>query len=317
MEAKWLEDFLSLSDTKSFSRSARSRHLTQSAFSRRIVALETWMGAKLVDRSVNPITLTPAGRMFRSLAADILRSMTAARNLVGGYEQFAENDHVVHFAVAHTLVFTLFPDWLKRLTSEFGHIMARVQAVNVPEGVQHLVAGDCDLLIGYHHPQLPIALDPNHFPFLTLGVERIVPVSAVANDGKPLFELPGKSSRPLPLLAYSSGAFLGNVVEMLLMNATEPYALFRCFETHMSEALKGMVVAGHGIGWLPESCITKELSEGNLARAGSNVWATELEIRLYRPLKERGQAAERLWAFISNQVNEPRTDQLPDIVTAP
>jgi DNA-binding transcriptional LysR family regulator len=309
MEAKWLEDFLSLSDTKSFSRSARSRHLTQSAFSRRIVALETWMGTKLVDRSVNPITLTPAGRMFRSLAADILRSMYAARNLVGGYEQFAENDHVVHFAVAHTLVFTLFPDWLKRLTSEFGNIMARVQAVNVPEGVQHLVAGDCDLLIGYHHPQLPIALDPNHFPYLTLGVERIVPVSAVGKDGKPLFELPGKSGRPLPLLAYSSGAFLGNVVEMLLMNATEPYSLFRCFETHMSEALKGMVVAGHGIGWLPESCITKELSEGTLVRAGSDVWATELEIRLYRPIKERGKTAERLWAFISNQLVEPRMGQ--------
>ena len=94
--------------------------------------------------------------------------------------------------------------------------------------------GDCDLLIGYHHPQLPIALDPNHFPYLTLGVERIVPVSAVGKDGKPLFELPGKSGRPLPLLAYSSGAFLGNVVEMLLMNATEPYSLYRCFETHMS-----------------------------------------------------------------------------------
>ncbi len=82
------------------------------------MALETWMGTRLFDRSVNPITLTPAGRMFRSLAADILRSMHAARNLVGGYEQFAENDHVVHFAVAHTLVFTLFPDWLKRLTNE-------------------------------------------------------------------------------------------------------------------------------------------------------------------------------------------------------
>ncbi|SIN98915.1 MULTISPECIES: LysR substrate-binding domain-containing protein [Paraburkholderia] len=315
MEAKWLEDFLSLSDTKSFSRSARSRHLTQSAFSRRIVALETWMGTRLFDRSVNPITLTPAGRMFRSLAADILRSMHAARNLVGGYEQFAENDHVVHFAVAHTLVFTLFPDWLKRLTNEFGNIMARVQAVNVPEGVQHLVAGDCDLLIGYHHPQLPIALDPNHFPFLTLGVERIVPVSAAGPDGKPLFELPGKTGRPLPLLAYSSGAFLGNVVEMLLMNATEPYSLYRCFETHMSEALKGMVVAGHGIGWLPESCITKELHEGTLVRAGSNAWATELEIRLYRPVKQRGQAAEQLWAYISNQSIEPRTEVLPEMLT--
>ena len=145
---------------------ARNRHLTQSAFSRRIAALETWMDAKLVDRSINPITLTPAGQMFRGAAADILRSMYAARNLVNGYDQFAASDQAVRFAVAHTLVFTLFPEWLKQLNGEVGHVTARVNAVNVPEGVQQLVEGECDLLLGYHHPQLPIVLDPNHFPFV-------------------------------------------------------------------------------------------------------------------------------------------------------
>ena len=73
-----------------------------------------------------------------------------------------------------------------------------------------------------------------------------------------------------------------------------------------------MVAAGHGIGWLPESCVTKELSDGNLVRAGSNIWATELEIRLYRPVKQRGQAAEQLWAFISNQSVKPRMEPLPE-----
>ncbi|WP_323117863.1 LysR substrate-binding domain-containing protein [Burkholderia alba] len=305
MEAKWLEDFLSLADTKSFSRAARNRHLTQSAFSRRIASLENWMDAKLVDRSVTPITLTPAGQMFRSLAADILRSMYAARNLVNGYDQFAESDHVVRFAVAHTLVFTLFPEWLKRLNRDFGNVTARVNAVNVPEGVQQLVEGECDLLLGYHHPQLPIVLDPNHFPFVNLGVERILPVSTPDADGRPQFQLPGTPGKPLPLLAYSSGAFLGNVVEMLLLNAAEPYVMHRCFETHMSEALKGMVLAGHGIGWLPESCIAKELEDGSLVRAGAGEWVTELEIRLYRSARKRGLAAEQLWSFIINRPAEP------------
>ncbi|MBN3832535.1 LysR substrate-binding domain-containing protein [Burkholderia sp. Ac-20344] len=298
MEAKWLEDFLSLADTKSFSRAARTRHLTQSAFSRRIAALETWMDAKLVDRSINPVALTPAGQMFRGLAADILRSMYAARNLVNGYDQFAASDQVVRFAVAHTLVFTLFPEWLKQLNDEVGHVTTRVNAVNVPEGVQQLVEGECDLLLGYHHPQLPIVLDPNHFPFVTLGVERILPVSTPDARGKPVFELPGTLDAPLPLLAYSSGAFLGNVVEMLLLNATRPYALQRCFETHMSEALKGMVVAGHGIGWLPESCMTKELTDGSLVSAGGLSWGTELEVRLYRSSRKVGVAAEALWSHL-------------------
>src|SRR5258708_12661804 len=138
MEAKWLEDFLSLAETKSFSRSARNRDLTQSAFSRRIVALETWMGTKLVDRSVNPISLTPAGRMFRSLATDILKSMYAARNMVGGYEQFADSDHVIHFSVAHTLVFTLFPDWLKRLTGNSATALPPLNPSTPPAARNHL-----------------------------------------------------------------------------------------------------------------------------------------------------------------------------------
>ena len=40
MDTKWLEDFVSLAETRSFSRSAQLRHVTQPAFSRRIQALE-------------------------------------------------------------------------------------------------------------------------------------------------------------------------------------------------------------------------------------------------------------------------------------
>jgi DNA-binding transcriptional LysR family regulator len=54
METKWLEDFVSLAETRSFSRSAQLRHVTQPAFSRRIQALEAWAGTDLVDRSSIP-----------------------------------------------------------------------------------------------------------------------------------------------------------------------------------------------------------------------------------------------------------------------
>ena len=58
MELKWLEDFLSLANTRNFSKSAEQRNVTQPAFSRRIRALENWLGVSLVDRSTYPTTLT-------------------------------------------------------------------------------------------------------------------------------------------------------------------------------------------------------------------------------------------------------------------
>ena len=72
METKWLEDFVSLAETRSFSRSAQLRHVTQPAFSRRIQALEAWAGTDLVDRSSYPTRLTPAGETFHAQALEIL-----------------------------------------------------------------------------------------------------------------------------------------------------------------------------------------------------------------------------------------------------
>jgi LysR family transcriptional regulator, hypochlorite-specific transcription factor HypT len=301
VEIKWIEDFLCLAETRSYSRAAADRHVTQSALSRRIMALEEWLGVSLLDRSVHPATLTSAGWLFRRLAADLLRDAYAARTLLSGHQPMADSAKVVQFDVAHTLVFTLFPNWLKRLRERVGSLSARVAAVNVPEGVRHLVDGDCDLLLGYHHQQLPIVLDPNCYPFLLLGVERILPFSAPDGQGRPIFQLPGAAGEPLPFMAYSSGAFLGNVVEMILLNSPSPYSLRRCFETHMSEALKAMVVAGHGIGWLPESCVTDEVKEGRLVPAGAADWTTSLDVRLYRSTLSTKPFVDELWTIIDRE----------------
>ena len=75
METRWLEDFVSLAETRSFSRSAQLRHVTQPAFSRRIQALEAWAGTDLVDRSSYPTRLTPAGEAFLAQALDILAQL--------------------------------------------------------------------------------------------------------------------------------------------------------------------------------------------------------------------------------------------------
>ena len=47
MNLSWLEDFLALAASGNFSRAAQERHMTQPAFSRRIRALEEWLGATL------------------------------------------------------------------------------------------------------------------------------------------------------------------------------------------------------------------------------------------------------------------------------
>ena len=79
MDTNWLEDFLALAELKNFSRAADVRNVTQPAFSRRVRALEDWIGAPLFVRGAQGAILTPAGINFRSRADDMIRSLHQAR----------------------------------------------------------------------------------------------------------------------------------------------------------------------------------------------------------------------------------------------
>ena len=97
METKWLEDFVSLAETRSFSRSAQLRHVTQPAFSRRIQALEAWAGTDLVDRSSYPTRLTPAGETLYTQSLEMLQALQSTRAMLRGHA--AAGQDVVEFAV--------------------------------------------------------------------------------------------------------------------------------------------------------------------------------------------------------------------------
>lgn len=79
MEHGWLQDFIALIETGSFSEAAKRRNSSQSAFSRRIQALESWLGARVVDRATQPVTVTPAGMAFFSRAKELLALADDAR----------------------------------------------------------------------------------------------------------------------------------------------------------------------------------------------------------------------------------------------
>ena len=139
METKWLEDFVSLAETRSFSRSAQLRHVTQPAFSRRIQALEAWAGIDLVDRSSYPTRLTPAGETFHAQSLEILGSLASARNMMRSYQ--AAGLDMIEFAAPHTLAFTFFPHWLMDLRQRFGNIKSRLTGLNVHDAVLRLTEG--------------------------------------------------------------------------------------------------------------------------------------------------------------------------------
>lgn len=297
MELKWLEDFLSLADTGSFSRSAELRHVSQPAFSRRIRALEAWLGVALLDRSAYPTRLTEAGEAFKGPAIDMVNRLYATRAQLRGHQAIANDALVV--AVPHTLAFAFFPAWLARLKASFGDVPTRLVAGNVHDVVLMLAEGGCDLLLCYHHPVHPVWLDPARFEGLTLAREHVRPYIPRHRTGEPGWRLPGSAKSPIPFLRYGPGAYLRRMVDTILERAAEPAHLALQYESDMAESLKGMLLAGHGLAFLPDSAVGRELERGEVVCAGGPEWALEMEVRIYRDRANRRPEVTRLWAHLT------------------
>ncbi len=279
METKWLEDFVSLAETRSFSRSAQLRHVTQPAFSRRIQSLEAWAGTDLVDRSSYPTRLTPAGQTLYDQSLEMLQALQSTRAMLRAHTAAAQD--VIEFALPHTLAFTFFPAWLSSLRESCGPIKSRLIALNVHDAVMRLVEGSCDLLIAYHHTAQPIQLDAERYEMLPLGRELLSPYVKPNEQGAPLYALPGAAGQPLPYLAYAPGAYLGRAVDQMVKDSRTPLHLDRVYETDMAEGLKAMALEGHGIAFLPASAVRQEVRAKKLVPAGGEL-ETALDIRIYR-----------------------------------
>ncbi len=305
METKWLEDFVSLAETRSFSRSAQLRHVTQPAFSRRIQALEAWAGCDLVDRSSYPTRLTPAGQTLYAQALEMLQTLQSTRAMLRA--QSAAGQDVIEFAVPHTLAFTFFPAWVSSLRERFGPFKSRLIALNVHDAVMRLVEGGCDLLISYHHESQPLPLDADRYEMASLGQETLAPYCKPDDQGLPLYPLPGRAGHPLPYLGYAPGAYLGRVADLLLARAPAPVHLDRVYETDMAEGLKVMALEGHGVAFLPASAVRRELREQRLVPAAppgeQAALELTLDIRAYRERPAGREAAKRsaqaLWHFLA------------------
>ena len=303
MDTRWLEDFVSLAETRSFSRSAQLRHVTQPAFSRRIQSLEAWAGTDLVDRSSYPTKLTAAGDTLYDQSLDMLRALQSTRAMLRGHTSAGQD--VIEFAVPHTLAFTFFPAWMSMLRQNFGPIKSRLMAQNVHDAVLRLVEGSCDLLIAYFHSSQPFQLDAARYEMVSLGQEIIAPYAKPNAEGAPMYELPGRANQPLPYLGYAPGAYLGMVVDLILKQSKTAIHLDRVYETDMSEGLKAMALEGHGIAFLPHSAIKKDLRAKRLVSAcpaGMNDLTMTMDLRAYRE-KPTGKevnkvAAHALWEYL-------------------
>lgn len=253
-EIRWVEDLLALEQEKSISRAAELRHITQSAFTRRIQNIQDTLGFQILKIDSKTVNFTDVGQILLSTAKNIKNQMDTTINYLE--KNIKDNELSIKFAVSHSLITQFFPQFIQNLYSDYDDIRLEIIASNLHQGIYLLKEGSCDFLICYCDQMTLQQLDQSLFSYHKIVNMEIVPVTICKNN-QPKYSF----NKNFPLLAYSCKAYLRQCVDKMIEGKLNYKILY---ETDNAGDLKALALHGLGVAWLPKLLIEGEINEGKL-----------------------------------------------------
>lgn len=276
MDTKLLEDALLLLEEKNLSAAAARRNMTQPAFSRRIRALEDWIGRDLLVRGPNRVEISPA--LFECEMQ--IRAMLAhLQQLRGQLQTFEIVGKPIVFGSQHSLSVSIFPEILRKLATVRPSILARLRTQNQTDVMAMFLRHEADIVITYLPQDVP------ETPFDDSVVKHIwrrdalIPVVGGAlryglNEDMTL-------RTGTPVIRYPEGSQFARLVGLGERSASLRLEGNVAVETAFSVGVAKLILEGVGAGWVPHSLVQDEIRSGDAVFLSNKYGRIPLDIAIY------------------------------------
>jgi DNA-binding transcriptional LysR family regulator len=254
MQLESLRMFCDVVETGSFSRAAQLNHVTQSAVSQQIRALETRYEQRLLSRSARQVTPTPAGeRLFRGCKEILSRFAEVELEI---REQASEVSGACNISTIYSVGLHELQNLQRQLLKTHPKVNLRLNYRRSDQVYDDVILGAADLgLVAYPQPRagvdvipfrddkLAVVLPPNH----PLASKQKVTMAAIANGPFVAFDREAPSRKGIDKLFHDKGLELNPSMEM-----------------DNVETIKRAVELGLGVSVLPVPTVKPELAMGTL-----------------------------------------------------
>ena len=254
LDSRQLRAFSILADTGSFTETARTLNLSQSAISHAIKALEDDVSCRLLDRMGKKVTLTQAGEQFLIYANKILETMESARE---------DLDHLgkwgcgrLRIGASTTACQHILPAVLREFKESFPQCAIHIE----PGDARHSVE-----MLRSHRIDIALAMEPKReeqFEFRPLFTDElqfiVSPLHPWALERRVVRDTISLQN----YIVYHKTSYTVQMVEEYFRR--ENLVLRSVIELGSMEAIKEMVKIGVGISVLAPWVTRKELGEKSL-----------------------------------------------------
>lgn len=286
LSGRELAAFVTAAETGTVQGAADALALTQSAATKRLLALERRVGRPLLERTAQGVRMTEAGALLYPLAREALAALVRAETAVTS----STRDELLVIHASRTVGETLLPQWLASfrlgapacrvsvaVTNSDQVVRAvgdRTAAIGFIEGPAVSVQGLTELVVA--HDELRIVVASDH-PWAR---RRAIPLGMLAHE---------------PYLAREAGSGTREVAAAAL--AAKGVELTPALEVSSAEGLKRAVLAG-GFTLLSERAVEPEVAAGTLRVSrvsGVELSRTLRAVRRSRPALQGPARALWLW----------------------
>lgn len=252
---------------RSFSLAAAKHGITQSAASQRVHQLEKRLGVTLIDRSVRPLALTPAGEAFLRGCRDLVSRYERLETLVSQLKPEPAGEVVVD------AIYSAGIDLLNQVKEAFEAQVPRVHvtvAYRRPEEVYKAVREQrCDIgILSYPQRWREVGVVP-------LRNERM---AVVCGPAHPLARRAGVHASELgafPMVTFEASLPAGRHIRRYLRSHGVTPTITNVFDN--VDTLKSAVAVTDQISILPRRTVQREVTAGTLH-------VLELTPELVRPI---------------------------------
>ena len=244
--------FLSVANLGSFSKAADTLFITQPAVSKRIAALEQWIGHSLFDRAGHTILLNESGRALLPHAQRIIRDIEESKQIIANLSGSISGQ--LSLVTSHHIGLRRLPETLQQFNNEYADVKLDLAFMDSEDACQRIEKGEFEMgvvtlpikassqlkLTPIWQDELCIAVAPNH-PLLKLDKVTLKDLST--------------HRAILP----SRGTYTRSIIEGQLIQ--QQRVLDVVLETNYLETIRMMVSVGLGWSALPRTMLGSDLCE--------------------------------------------------------
>jgi DNA-binding transcriptional LysR family regulator len=254
LDSRQLRAFSILAKTGSFTETARQVHLSQSAISHAMKALEQDVGCRLLDRLGKSVALTQAGEQLLVHAQKILGEMESARSELGRLGKWGTSR--LRIGASTTACQHVLPEVLREFKESFPHCAISIEPGDTPEMIDALRE---------HRIDLAVNLEPRRedwLEFRPLFNDELQFIVSPLHEWARQDRVPREDIPKQHYILYGKASYTFRMIEEYFRQ--EQIVLNSMLDLGNMEAIKELVKLGLGVSILAPWTAQKELKDRSL-----------------------------------------------------